>query len=198
MSFKPESLQRRSIRLKDYDYSQEGMYFITVCAQNHECLFGLIEDGVMKLNKLGKIVQDEWLKTSEIRSHIELDVFVVMPNHFHGIVLINDSCRGVSPYAPMMGDSPMGVYQYAPTNGCQGTDDKNKLRSPSQTIGAIIRGFKSSVTTQINTLRKTPFIPVWQRNYYEHIICDEDSYSKISDYIMGNPFNWEKDDYFIS
>jgi len=89
----------------------------------------------------------------------------------------------------MPGKSGRGVLQYAST-------ETPKFKSPSQTIGAIIRGYKSSVTKQINTLREMPGVPVWQRNYYEHIICDEKSYHKISEYIINNPIHWQDDKYY--
>ena len=101
MKFNPDIHHRQSIRLKDYDYSQEGAYFVTICCQNKECLFGEILNGVTRLNKYGKIVGDEWLKSADIRSEIELDEFIIMPNHIHGISAINGivaiNCRGDRP-----------------------------------------------------------------------------------------------------
>src|SRR3989338_7640975 len=82
---------RRSIRLKGYDYSQKGVYFIIVCAHKQQCLFGDIVNGKTHLNKYGRIVKEQWLLSSEVRSEIELDVFVIMPNHFHGIVIISNT-----------------------------------------------------------------------------------------------------------
>jgi REP element-mobilizing transposase RayT len=160
---------RRSIRLKGYDYSQAGAYFITICTHNREYLFGEIVDDEMVLNDAGKIVRDEWLKTEKLRSNIKCDGFIVMPNHFHGILVITESRRG--------------VLQYAPTT----------LQSPSQTIGAIVRGFKSTVTKQINQLRQTPGQKLWHRNYYEHIIRNENDYYRIYEYIENNPLKWEFD-----
>ncbi len=161
--------KRRSIRLKKYDYSKPGAYFITICTQNKKCLFGEIIDGEMLLNEMGCIVKNEWLKTKQLRKNIECNVFVVMPNHFHSIVEINESYKG--------------VLQYAPT----------KMQSPSKTIGAIVRGFKSAVTKQINKLQQTPGKKLWQRNYYEHIIRDEDDYNQIYEYINNNILKWELD-----
>jgi putative transposase len=179
---------RKTIRLQNYDYSQPGMYFITICTPNHKDLFGKIEDGMLNLNEYGLIVQNEWIKTSEIRPNVEMDVFVVMPNHFHGIIRINDSCRGVS-NTPQNKPVFIGGVCNTPLQNA------NPLRSPSQTIGAIVRGFKSTVTRQINLVRHQN-MPVWQRNYYEHVILDEESYEKISEYIIANPLNWLTDEYF--
>ena len=162
-----KKLNRKSIRLKGYDYSREGAYFVTICAQNRECLFGEIVDDKMVLNKYGEIVKNEWQRTGDIRPNIETDCFVVMPNHVHGIINIR-----------------RGVLQYAPTNG---------FKSPSQTIGAITRGFKSTTTKQINILRDTHGQCIWQRNYYEHIIRGEKDYNRIHEYIQNNPLKWELD-----
>ena len=89
MKYDPVKHHRRSIRLKGYDYSQAGYYFVTICCYQRQCLFGKIIDGVMQLNRYGAMVQDEWLKSSVIRVEIKLDEYIVMPNHFHGIVIIN-------------------------------------------------------------------------------------------------------------
>lgn len=167
--FDPEKHHRRSIRLKDYDYARGGAYFVTVCTYNHQCLFGEIINGEMQLKNFGQIVSGEWLRTPQLRPNIVLDVFIVMPNHLHAILIIEG--RGVLPYAP------------APTN----------FRSPSQTVGAIVRGFKSAVTKQVNEMRNTPGLEVWQRNYYEHIIRNENERNLIRQYIVYNPQKWEFD-----
>ncbi len=103
MKFNPDKHHRRSIRLKEYDYSRPGAYFVTLCVHDRECLFGDITGGEICLNEYGKIVQTEWLKSSEIRNEIKLDVYQIMPNHFHGIVIIRNGtmdCRGNRPIAP--------------------------------------------------------------------------------------------------
>lgn len=171
--FDKEKHRRRSIRLKDYDYARNGAYFVTVCTYNHQCLFGEIINGEMQLKDFGQIVYDEWLRTAKIRPNVVLDVFIVMPNHFHAIMILNNDGRGVLPYAPVP----------APTN----------FRSPSQTVGAIVRGFKSAVTKQVNEMRNTPGLEVWQRNYHEHIIRNENERNLIRQYIIYNPQKWEFD-----
>jgi REP element-mobilizing transposase RayT len=98
MHYNPDIHHRRNIRLKGYDYSQAGLYFVTICVQNRHCLFGKITDNKMILNEYGKIAYNEWLKTPNIRSNIQLDVFIVMPNHIHGIIVITDNAAGR--YAP--------------------------------------------------------------------------------------------------
>jgi REP element-mobilizing transposase RayT len=154
--------------LKGFDYSQEGAYFITICTKNRELLFE--EEGVKRI--LGK----EWLNTGCIRQNVILDEFVVMPNHLHGIIVIT---YGVGAY------SDVGAYSYTPL--------QNRFKSPSKTVGAIIRGFKSTTTKQINLFHNTPGIPIWQRNYYDYIIRNEDELNKIREYIQNNPLKWSLD-----
>ena len=162
---------RHSIRLPEYDYSLPGAYFITIAAHKKQKLFGEVMNGEMRLNEFGGIVESEWLKTPQIRPEIELGVYVIMPNHFHAIVIIKD--QGVGAY----GHTPLPV----------------EFASPSRTIGALIRGFKGTVTRSINLTRQTPARPVWQRNYYEHIIRNEAEYLQISEYILANPLVWTTD-----
>ncbi len=185
MKYDPRRHHRRSIRLKGYDYAQPGAYFVTICTHQRECLFGEIvgADGIrpeMRLNELGEIVRDEWLKTPALRPNVELGAWVVMPNHIHGIVII--ARRGVLQYAPT-GDAPT---------------DTIKFKSPSQTIGAIVRGFKSAATKQINAQRGARGIPVWQRNYYEHIIRSAPDMHRIAAYIQNNPAQWHDDDLYFA
>ncbi|MEP9410249.1 MAG: transposase [Candidatus Brocadia sp.] len=176
MIYNPEIHHRHSIRLRDYDYSQSGAYFVTICSWNRKCLFGEIVNGNMLLNEFGQIVKNEWQHTGIIRLNVELDVFVIMPNHMHGILIIVDD-----------NNNRRGVLQYAPTI-------KSSFKSPSKTIGAIIRGFKSSTTKQINQFRNTPGIPVWQRNYYEHIIRNDKELTRTREYIINNPLQWQSDE----
>ncbi len=166
---------RRSIRVRGYDYSQSGAYFVTIRTHKGEFLFGEIIEGAMKLNEYGRTVEHEWERSSGIRSEIELDSFVVMPNHFHGIVFIlGDANRMQSVGAT--GRSPL------PPRGPK-----------PQSLGSLIAGFKSAVSKRINAMRGTPGASLWQRNYYEHIIRDEDSLNRIREYIMHNPLSWSLD-----
>jgi putative transposase len=170
-SMQPINLHhRKSIRLKEYDYSSPGEYFVTICANHREWLFGDITSGEMHLNPLGLIVQEEWVKTAEIHEDVELDSFVVMPNHIHGIITLIESGRGTSQRADVGANcnSPHAKSHNNPTINGAYIDtplQKTKFYSPSGTIGAIIRGFKSASTKRINLLRSTPRQPIWQRNY---------------------------------
>ena len=171
MKYDPNVHHRRSIRLRGYDYSQAGAYFVTICTQNRECLFGEIVDGEMRLNEAGRTGVNEWLKTAEIRDEIELDEWVVMPNHFHGIVVIANG-RGTARRAPTV----------------------ERFGQPvSGSIPTIVRSFKSAATKRINELRQTPGAKLWQRNYWEHIIRDESELGHIREYIRNNPAQWELD-----
>ncbi len=176
--FNPDIHHRRSVRLKGYDYSQVGVYFVTICAHNRECLFGEIVEMVgkqeMVLNEFGQVVQDEWVRSAEIRAEIALGEFVVMPNHFHGIVRIVNDRRGDRPVAQM----PVATTIPGPQ---------------PKSIGALLAGFKSAVTKRINEIRKSPGVPVWQRNYHEHIIRNDADYNRIAEYVAANPQRWIED-----
>jgi len=188
----PELHHRRSIRLKEYDYSQPGAYFITICTHQREHLFGEIVGGEMILNEFGQIAHEEWHKTALIRNEIESGEFVIMPNHIHGIFIIHEPV-GAYRDTPKggVGDTPVGAYGHTPLPETKPAT----FESPSKTLGAIVRGFKCAVTTQINQKRGTPGRPVWQRNYWEHIIRDEKDLYNAQAYILNNPAQWENDDY---
>ena len=182
MPYDPQKHHRRSIRLPGYDYASPGAYFVTICAYQRHCLFGQVVDGVVNLNRFGRLVETEWLRSPDIRREIELDTFVVMPNHLHGIVWIvaTDQTAGAR------GPSPL------PTSNIS---SRQPARGPStKSLGAFVAGFKSTVTKQINQLRATPGQPVWQRNYWERVIRDERALHAIRRYIQTNPARWVEDD----
>lgn len=163
---------RRTIRLQGYDYSQAGAYFLTICTHHRERLFGRVVDGEMRLNETGRIASEEWAKTAEIRNDIELDAWIVMPNHFHGIVVITG--RGTARRAPT-GHTPTMEKFGRPVAG---------------SIPTIVRSFKSAVTKRVNEHRQTPGAILWQRNYWEHIIRNETELNRIREYIRNNPMQW--------
>jgi len=170
--------QRKQIRLKNYDYSLPGTYFVTICTFERVCLFGNINDCKMQLNDYGHVVHDEWLKTEKLRLNVKLDEFIVMPNHIHGIIRIINDCRGTARRAPTT------VEHFGkPTVG---------------SIPTITRSFKSAVTKRINESRQTPTGHVWQRNYYERIIRNDQELYKIKQYIWDNIKNWKHDSNNIS
>lgn len=160
--------KRRSLRLQHYDYGSEGLYFVTICCRNKAHLFGKIINGDMMLNGIGEIARQEWCNTPRIRQNIRLHDFVVMPNHVHAVIEITENLgRGVW-HTP----SP-----------------HTTLRSPSHTLGAVVRGYKSAVSKQAG-------FPVWQRNYHEHIIRSETSYAAIAEYVRTNPQRWLEDCFY--
>ena len=172
MNFDSQIHHRHSIRLKEYDYGQAGAYFVTIVTQGRQCIFGEIVDGKVNLSPSGKIARTEWFKTTELRTNVKLwaDEFVVMPNHIHGIIWINEN------------DDVGARRRRAPTEQF----GKPVIGS----IPTIIRAYKSAVTYAINEMRSTRGTPVWQRNYYEHIIRDRQAHENIYNYIQTNPFQW--------
>ena len=220
MSTNSKLPNRRSIRLKNYDYSQNGSYFITIVTQNRKHLFGKIEDGKMILSSVGRIVEEEWLNTIQLRPNVTLGEFIIMPDHMHMIVTITTQVEKK--------DNDEWIH--------------SNPKSPSHTIGAIIRGFKGASTKKINLFlnssrtgellfapssellfaprtgespfapfpsspsSESPFAPrmgewqsapsapnkIFQRNYYEHIIRNQRDYHRIEKYIIDNPRNWKK------
>ncbi len=184
MPYNPDQHHRRSTRLKGYDYAAEGLYFITLCTAQRQGLFGAVVDGHMELNLLGQIVANEWMKTPQIRSDFDLDGWVVMPNHIHGIVVINSLNQ------PHDAIAPVGAHRHAPQDASPKTGIA--YRRP-HSVSSFIAGFKSATTKQINIQRNAARTPVWQRNYYDHIIRSEDSLHHIQTYIQNNPATWQKD-----
>ena len=184
MKYDPQKHHRRSIRLKEYDYSQAGAYFVTIVAWQREMLFGEIVDGEIVLNDFGKIVSEKWQWLESQYPYIELGAWIVMPNHFHGILVIHDDGRGGSRPAPMddISNAIRGDSRIAPT------PIKHKP------LGGLIGAFKTVSTKQINLLRDTEGQAVWQRNYYEHIVRDEHEMDRITRYIESNPSQWAEDD----
>jgi putative transposase len=239
MAYDPEKHHRRSIRLKGYDYTQPGAYFITICTHGRECLFGEIIDGEMHLNEAGQIVVQTWQDLPNHVPHVQLDAFVVMPNHVHGIIIITERAGGIgagfkparttmgpgsaadsgstagpgsvgadSEPAPTITTGPRsnagpglvgaGLEPAPTTMGPGGPDPVGAGLEPAPTrssygLPEIVRQFKTFSARRINELRGTPGTPVWQRNYYEHIIRNEFSLNRIRQYIAENPARWDAD-----
>ena len=189
MKYDPQKHHRRSIRLKGYDYSQEGAYFVTIVAQNRACLFGDVVNGEMQLNDAGQMLQSQWDALPERFPNIESDEFVVMPNHFHGILVIADKIHvgAVSRACPVSGQSHVGQPQeIAPTEH-------------DPILGEIVGAWKSIVTDEyIRGVRQLDWQPfdrkLLQRNYWEHIVRDEQELNRIREYIINNPANWDTDE----
>jgi len=190
---------RQSIRLSGYDYSSSGAYFITIRTNHEDKIFGHLWNGKMHLNEFGKIVQNEWLKSFEIRHEIVLDKFVILPDHFHAIVWItktNGQNVGVNDVIVV------GANGHSPLRFAPYTDRLNIKTNPFQmrpkSISSLITGFKSSTTTKINNLRNLHNISVWQRGFYDRIIRDEIELTKKRQYIFDNPMkHWNKQNQII-
>ena len=170
---------RRSIRLKEYDYSQSGAYFVTICTHDRECLFGEIIDGQMALNDAGKMIDEKWQELKTRFPNIELDEYAIMPNHFHGIITLNFKIVGAGSSCPdETTESPC--------------DSGREDRAP--TLGDIVGYFKYQTTKQFNATPDIGIIKLWQRNYYEHVIRNEDELNEIRQYIIDNPAKWDTDE----
>lgn len=170
--------QYRSIRLHENDYSSAGAYFVTVCTKDRKNIFGKVLNGEMRPSPSGEIVKSCW---DEIPAHfpkVELDAFVIMPDHMHGIIMITDSGKDVGHEEAM---------HILPNHREWGASFQRPKGPGHGSVGAIVGSFKSAVTRQINILRGISGETVWQRNYYEHIIRNEAELKQIRLYIEGNP-----------
>ena len=165
--------------MKEYDYSQVGTYFVTICTLARESLFGEIRNGTMCLNEYGTTVDSEWGMAGDKRKDIELDAYVVMPNHFHAIIFMIDLGRGTA--------------RCAPTNTGDNRNYRKFGKMISGSLPVIIRSFKSAATKKINELRDEHGAPLWQRNYYEHVIRNDKNLQQTREYIINNPSKWEFD-----
>ena len=190
----PNIHHRHSIRLKGFDYAQAGAYYVTICSHDRQCLFGDIIDGEMQINQFGEIVGKAWTDLPNHYPHLELDRFVVMPNHVHGVVVFVGA--GLKPAPTNAGLKPGG-------NICDDAKIVGAGFKPAPTpapamdkrhgLPEIVRAFKTFSARHINENRNSPGVTVWQRNYYEHIIRDDDDYNRIAEYIDTNPQKWIDD-----
>jgi REP element-mobilizing transposase RayT len=184
MKYNPQIHHRRSIRLKGYDYAQAGLYFITICCQDRTCLFGEITDGEMILNDAGQMVETQWLALPNRFPNIALHEYVVMPNHFHAILEIVGATLVVVQNTEIVGQ------QKGQSQGIASID-----MPVNKTIGDMMDAFKSITTVEyirgVKNMGWQPFNgKIWQRNYHEHIIRNEQSYQPISNYIINNSAKW--------
>jgi len=176
MRFNQDIYHRKSIHLRGYDYSQSGWYFITLCTYQRLPLFCNIVGSSMVLNPAGAAVEKCWHEIPGHFPQVTLDAFVIMPNHLHGIIMLDDNV-GANDYLPL-----------------QSGLSSRRQYGTSRTIGSIVRGFKIAVTRWFHA--NTDVQVIWQRNYYEHIIRNEESYLKIAEYIQANPSMWQNDTYY--
>ncbi len=190
----------KQYRLKNYDYSQEGYYFVTICTKNKEEFLGNIvgvdDDVKAELSKIGKIVEKVWLEIPEHFKNVELDEYVIIPNHIHGIIVIkeNEYSRNIIHHVPDENCiNGRNIACYVPTNYMNYTEEGSKFGKITQnSLSVIIRSFKSAVTKYLNeNIPNHDF--VWQSRFYDHIIRTEKSLSNIREYIRNNPLRWKFD-----
>ncbi len=181
MRYNPDKHHRRSIRLKEYDYSQTGAYFITICTQDRQCLFGEIVDNEMVLIDAGQMIQNVWNELPIYYPGVGINAFQIMPNHIHGIVIV-----GADPRV-----CPDNAGQPPKTGQPQGV-------APTMSLPEVVQRFKTLTTKKyIDGVKQNGWLPfpgkLWQRNYYEHIIRNENESIEIREYIINNPLQWEFD-----
>lgn len=207
MKYNPDRHHRQSIRLKGHDYSQTGVYFITICTQNMECLFGEVVDGKMVLNDGGRIVQKCWLDIPEHFTNVQLDESIIMPDHFHGIIVITEgnmkkhggmnNRMGLIHQAlprtnldltnqglPNQGLMKQGLMNQTPTENNWILMNNDKI-----TLSHIVRHFKAKTSKIIHEVGRDEFS--WQHNYYDEIIRNENQLNETRKYIINNPIEWE-------
>jgi REP element-mobilizing transposase RayT len=169
---------RQSIRLPAFDYTRNVAYFITICTEGRRSHFGEIRDGVMHPSAAGDLVRASWDDLPNHHPRVELDALQIMPNHVHAVLWLTDV--GATPASPERPVEPhvRPTRPHGPTAG---------------SIAAVVGSFKSAVSRQINKMRDTPGVTLWQRDYFEHVIRDETALSAIREYIITNPARWERD-----
>jgi REP element-mobilizing transposase RayT len=194
MSYNPAIHHRRSIRLKEYDYSQAGMYFVTICCQNRTCRFGKIKNGEMVLNNAGQMVEKWCAELPHKFSDIIVDTYIIMPNHFHVIIVNNGNNTAVGADLRVCPDE-LDEHEISDEHGISG----EHIGSP---LHAVVQWFKTMTTNEyirgVKTLGWQRFDKkLWQRNYWERIIRNEHSYQRIANYIVNNPMSWGNDKFHI-
>jgi len=187
MKYNPEVHRRSSIRLKNYDYSRDGAYFVTICTQGRECLLGKIKNEEVELSPAGKMIQEIWKNLPQHHPGFEMDEFIVMPNHIHGIIILMENVG-------------VGLRAYPSTEMAEPKQKAGQPRrvAPTITLPEVVHHFKSYTTARyrerVENANWPPFPGrLWQRNYYEHIIRNENSLKKIREYIINNPIRWQFD-----
>jgi len=207
MKYQPDIHHRRSIRLKDYDYSQENAYFVTICAQNKQCLFGEIQDGKMHLNHAGTMTIKWYQELPNKFTRLQCNEFVCMPNHIHFIIkLIDTNQQPVGVDLRVRPDECDRPDNHVRPNENQGqtrsSEDQGQTHRSAPTgvtnLPAIVQWYKTMTTNEyIRGVKQNGWQPfngkLWQRNYWERIIRNENEFNQIRDYIQTNPMRWEQD-----
>ncbi len=185
---------RNITRLREYDYSQAGYYYVTMCTKGSVCLFGDIKNGKMKLNEYGKIVQDTWLDLPNHNCNVELDYYQIMPDHLHCIIIINDNITSSNQHHNV-GDGSKPSQSISKSS----RNDNTVVRAgcePAPTsygLSEIVRQLKTFSAKRINNIRETTGRPIWQRSFYDRIIRNDKELYEIRNYIKSNPLKYEID-----
>ena len=213
MKYNPEKHHRKSIRLKGYDYASKGMYYITLCVNARLCLFGDVVNEEMQLNDAGKMVDQIWREIPDHYPGTDIDEHTVMPNHLHGIIILNDTLVGAPPCGRPEMNAEIGnqeqIQAQGPAHQEQGQaqgpahQEQGQAQGPAPTgtrlkLGDVVGKFESyTMHLYIQGVRNKGWKPfhkkLWQRNYYDHIIRNEKELNRIRDYIINNPLKWEFD-----
>ena len=188
MTYNPQQHHRRSIRMQGYDYTQPGAYFVTICTHSHACLF---DDPVLR-----RVVETYWRAIPRQARHVALDAWVVMPNHLHGILIIQDPAPSVGarhsvhvlPFMQEHANRAKNAVTPEPSGNASPPHG-----APPGSLGAIVGTFKAVTARRINSIRHTTGANVWQRNYYEHVVRNEQALQRIREYIGNNPLRWDLD-----
>ena len=194
--YDPAIHHRRSIRLQGYDYTRAGAYFITICTHDRACLFGDVTDEQMQWNECGRLAHAAWEEIPLHFPQVDLDEWVVMPNHVHGIiVLASDPGKtvGTTRAPPGVAAVPRPTDARSTAAWATRASPRRPLGPQCGSIGAVVGSYKSAVSRRINELCRTPGAPVWQRDYYDHIVRSEDELNRIREYIADNPARWADD-----
>ena len=189
---------RRTIRLKGYDYTQVGAYYVTVCVNDRKCVFGDVKNKEMVVNEYGEMVDKWWRELTRKYDMVEIDEYKIMPNHLHGIIVIVGADLCVRP------DDVGNVYKnHIDDHNTDNINIKGQTRrsAPTPTVGTIIQWFKTMSSNEyIRNIKNHNWPPfdtrLWQRNFYEHIIRNEKDLNRIREYIVTNPAGWEEDEYY--
>lgn len=223
MKYDSQKHHRRSIRLQGYDYAQAGAYYITIAAQGRACLFGEVVGEMVQLNAAGQMIEKWWLELAHKFPAVSLGAHMVMPNHFHGVIIINDVgadlCVGpgaskdkgahvedqgahvgaplrIGPVVP--GNTDVSMDKDARENN-QGAHMEDRGAHVGAPLPEVVQWFKTMTTNEyIRGVKQLGWAAfdgkLWQRNYYEHVIRNDDDYNRIHNYIENNPANWTIDD----
>jgi putative transposase len=184
-----ERYHRRSVRLKGYDYASPGAYLVTICAAERKCLFGQVVTDAMRPNAWGDVVAACWNQIPAHFPNVRLDAFVLMPNHLHGILIIENATDGRGTTSPRARD----YASRAPTIDPVDSTGQRFGVLTAQSLPTVIRSFKAAVTQRVRALASKPDLQIWQRNYHEHVIRNEESLNEIRRYIQQNPLRWSLD-----